>query len=155
MFRVLIALCLVLTTFYNAQAKDRPLKEMPFSQVKLERFYKDILEKQNIKSFDDYFTQDCIIKINNHVFNSESFKERMLWLKKNTKKINVKPTNFFTNPEGNQFTDYHISTAIDNNSVKHIVHNMVQVRLENSKIKEYVLINYFETPHKTNVDHAK
>ena len=104
--------------------------------------YEDILVKQRIEKFNDYFTDDCRIEINGKIFDAESFKQRMKWLKENTKSIEVEVVNFFTSSDNTQITDTHISTAIDKHGVKRKVFVIQQSKIENNKIKTFIDASY-------------
>lgn len=78
---------------------------MKITKEYIQNFYNDILVNQKIEKFGDYFTDDCFISINGKVFNADSFKQRMKWIRENTKSVHVEVVNFFVSSYGKQITD--------------------------------------------------
>lgn len=106
------------------------------------QLYKDILIEQKIEKFDNYFTADCTIQVNDKVFNAEEFKQRMQKMKENIKSIKVEMVNFFISQDESEITDTHISTARDLNGVERKLFVMQQSKLEGNKIKNFIDVYY-------------
>lgn len=98
----------------TAQASNtHRTQKNPWSSQKdyFQRFYRDILERQEVEKFDHYFTPDCRISINGKVLNAESFKSRMAYLRENCRKIVVRVLNSSVSECGLKISDVHESRA--------------------------------------------
>lgn len=113
-----------------------------FTKSYMQQFYEDILSKQCVEKFEDYFTKNCRIQINGKIFDASSFKQRMRWLKAHTKSIKVEVVNFFVSQDGTQITDAHISYSIDKKGIYRKVFVIQQSVLENGKIKFFTDATY-------------
>ena len=107
-------------------------------KFKLDKFYTDILETMNIEKFDEHFSPDCQIEINGVVFDEKAFKQRMVWLKENMKKVTVEVLDCFAGSDPSRITDLHLSIAVDREDVEHRVLVMQQSVLdEQGRIKRF------------------
>ena len=113
-----------------------------FTKEYMEQLYDDVLCKQDTIAFDKYFTKDCSIHINGKSFTNEKFKQRMKWIKENSKSVSVTVENFFVSKDNKQITDSHITTAVTNDGKERKIFVIQQSTIENNKIKTFIDASY-------------
>lgn len=138
---------------HNMDISNTPLPDQGFTPQTIKKFYKDILEDQRIETFDDYFTSDCLIEINQHLFTQEDFKQRMAWLRNNTKSIKVKVTHSLQSADGTMVADRHISTAVDKQGKTHEILNIQLSLIKNGKIYHFMLVDHILSKDQTTTVH--
>lgn len=124
-------------------------------KTRLEKQYKAILIDRDPSKFYDFFVRDCSININGVEFNDQAFLKRIQWLRENIKEVSVEVLDCFQSQDGKRMTDLHLSKAIDNKGVEHVVLVMQQSMLDkNGKINAFFDISRVLSEDKTTSVHT-
>lgn len=112
------------------------------SPLRLKQFYNSILCKQDISQFENYFTPDCQIVINDKRFDAAAFKQRMKWIKDNMQKVEVEVISHINSADGQAFSDAHITKVIGNDNKPRTVIVIQHSSLKNEKIHRFIDVTY-------------